>query len=183
MKINLNTWHARVYRFWQRAIPTSSRHSWYRNSYWEDDEERERRINTTTLCHYFWVVVLRAPARWIFQGTVEVRGTDVPVPVFWIGALALVGVIYGLIVETTATLIGIGIALAVVGVICGLAYSIAWWDDTGRYKWYRWRDRREEEKEEKPRREDTFVKVISERLKAKKAKVCPIIELTEADDA
>lgn len=174
MKIRKDSWHARLYAWWQKKIPSSSVYSLHRTMRYNFNLERYERVEprATSLCHYFWVVVLRAPIRGLFQGEIITTKYRIPVPAIFLPVVAVATLILGLAYATTGTLQVLGVLL---GVVAGVALIIG-----GLWVWDEWvEDWWIARNTAKHQKGDGLAHLIGERVKAKKKKVCPIIEFTE----
>lgn len=163
MRISTRTWHGRVYRFWANHPENSRR--------WHLGNPERRQEN---LCHYVRVILLWAPLFWLAFTRPTRHAWFRPVQPVAVALLAAVGTVSYMrwpkgsvnVLLAVAITAGVAAVCSIVAVLVslGLQYLVALQ-----------RERRNEPERTSP----TFVKVAWEFAKAKKSRVCPLIEIVD----
>lgn len=180
MKVNKSSWHYRVFDWWVNTSEAKRARKYQDREvfkYYEEGDERDpdgwtsgRYVHVSgdpvSLCPYFWIVVLRAPLYWLFNTK---------------PGIILFGLIAFFTAWTAVTFVGgnawwvfpawaFGLAAATAVVVALSGLIAVGWD-----KFKDWNDKR---KHSKPKVEKE-PSLVTEFVKAKKSKVCPILEFEE----
>ena len=152
MKINTNSWHWKVFLKWERRKR--------RTAYYYE------RPKTLDLCRYFRTVMIYAPLRWFFQREGRVKPAAVFMALGFLAYLSIVGVMLAREHGWAFSLIPFAGTLAFLGLLFGADFLLELYGNL--------RERRAAKGEGK--REPSLV---WEYVKARKRKVCPILEIED----